>query len=521
MTVSKANQYAHRIFGNNICGRAISSIFIGVEYLNVHHAIKQKERVFTSVDTAEGIPESFYFYFYEEESAIIAFGEFPNEENIQVHKNFITQSNELNTLSREIQRKNALLNKTMNDLELSHKELERLSSFKSMLVASISHDMRNSLNAIMGITQLLSQSSLDDKQQKLINALQSSGNLFHELLEEVLDYSRLESGKLEYVAQPFDLHLLLEDLQSHFIVPQMNNDLTLEVHVNTDSPAYPVSDSYRLKQVLSNLISNAVKYTPKGIVRISAHIETISDDNSILILGVKDNGRGIPLDMQERIFEPYRQTHSDDERKQKGAGLGLTIVKKMVELLGGTIELESQFGEGTNFTVKVPITLSQVLDEEVSGKKVLKEEVLEEQKQSSASNEENIAPAEEVSLLKIRILIVDDEPVNRIVFEQMLGNLGLSTFVAQSGIEALEILENETIDLVFTDCTMDNMDGYTLADHIRQKHKPSPLIIAVSGSTHQDVISNDTKEALDGYLSKPLSINALKDVLNKYLNTNF
>lgn len=387
-------------------------------------------------------------------------------------------------------------------------ELEEAKSFTESLMlrreqfmATITHDLRSPLNTVLGYTELIGKTPLNNKQEHYLGHLRKSSEFILHLVNDLLDLSKLDAGKMQIEKLPFNPKNLLEETFYNIIPENDPKNLKLILEAKEITDINVLSDPFRIKQILSNLINNAYKFTEKGHLLASVTLEKQIEDSYYLIYKIKDTGLGISKDKQKEIFEEFSQEHRQIEKKYGGTGLGLAISKRITKLLNGELTLESEPGKGSEFILKIPvIKLKDSL------------EIVQEKPFSNAQlNGKNI-------------LAVDDESSQLALSKELIKSIGMNCDVAQNGKEALEKLENKNYDLVLTDIQMPTMDGFELLQKIQSKTSLKHIpVIAASGRTTLNTL--DYLDAgFSGNLLKPYKpqelLQKIGEVLNLELETN-
>ena len=374
---------------------------------------------------------------------------------------------------------------------------------KSEFLATMSHEIRTPLNAILGMGELLTESKLTETQEWCVKTLNRSGETLLTLINDILDLSKIEAGELKLERVPMDIRRLLEETMDLFTFTALDKRIKLNHSLNESVPTLVVGDATRLRQVLLNLVNNAVKFTTDGSVKVS--VEAMEGDR--ISFAVTDTGPGIPADMREAIFQPFTQADTSITRKHGGTGLGLTICQRLVRLMDGTMELESSPGQGSSFYFTVP--LPQVQEVTAAGNK---EDVV------STVESHRLKPA--VAKQSIKILLVDDAEENLLLIQAFLKNEPYQLVICENGSEAVETFKTERFDLVFMDIQMPVMDGYEATRRIRAwehetRAEPTPIVALTA---HAMVEESEKIKAVgcDMHLTKPVRKQRLLDTVGKF-----
>ncbi|MDR4988983.1 MAG: ATP-binding protein, partial [Bacteroidales bacterium] len=356
---------------------------------------------------------------------------------------------------------------------------------------------RTPMNAILGFSETLQHQIEDPLHQKMLESIYSSGKLLLALLNDILDLSKIEAGKLEIVQQPTDLSAIINEMKLLFRDKANEKNIDIRIRKQHNFPDRMLLDEARVKQVLFNLVGNAVKFTHEGHVTISAEFIKEAENNGTLSFQVADTGIGIPAAHQEMIFKPFHQQSGKLTRSYEGTGLGLAISRRLIEKMNGNISLKSMPGKGSTFRVTIPYV--QILDRD-------HEPTIRKK-----------ATPEMLRFEKAIILIVDDSPTNIQLLEAMVDNSGLEVLTALSGEEALMLLKKQQPDLIILDLLMPGMDGYETAKKIKEdpslEHIPLIAFTAFTQGERQQAPGT----LFDKFLYKPVSKQYLFDMLKSFL----
>ncbi|MGP8246850.1 MAG: ATP-binding protein [Bryobacteraceae bacterium] len=369
---------------------------------------------------------------------------------------------------------------------------------KSVMLANMSHEIRTPMTGIIGFADLLSATPLSSDQQDYVENIRSSAYALLALINDILDLSKIEAGRLELESAPVDLRRLVENAVGLLAVPAAEKHLRLAFTIDPSTPAAILTDASRLRQVLVNLLGNAVKFTNQGEVSLSLAAGKEKDGSHRIDFAVRDTGPGIPPEHRQRIFESFRQVDASISRKFGGTGLGLAISRSIVRQMGGSIEVESQEGCGSTFRFSIPAWA------------VARSEVASVRKPA-------LGRARAAAVTPLRMLVAEDNPINRKLAQAVLRELGYQPDFAANGVEAFDRVALHDYDVVLMDVQMPEMDGLETTRRIRAECPPErqPRIIAMTAAAFPEDRTRCLDAGMDDYVSKPMNMEELIAALGR------
>lgn len=419
-----------------------------------------------------------------------------------VHDGFIvTRAGKYRGIGTGVTLTRALTDLTLVRARVAAEKAANENAAKTAFVSNVSHEIRTPLNGVLGIATLLQDTELSREQREMVDLLRISGEALMGLVEDVLDYSRIESGSFETKCAPFSLRALISDAVKILGVRADAKGVRVASDVDSRLPDVVMGDASRLRQVLLNVGGNAVKFTSDGVV--SLRVRTIASTGSTVVeFQIEDTGIGIPREKLGLLFRPFYQVDSSHARQYGGTGLGLTISRQIVERLGGEIRVTSDIGRGSVFTFTMPLALPPAF---------------------ATAAASHVTPSDAPAHSAMRVLLAEDNPTNQLVATRLLQKLGCSVHVVSDGAAAVAALSDEVFDLVLMDCNMPAVDGYEATRRIRDgvagHAARNVTIVALTASATTDNHAACIAAGMDGFLSKPLGLPSLQRELSRWPRT--
>ncbi|WP_072055406.1 ATP-binding protein [Aliivibrio fischeri] len=452
-------------------------------YAGKHQEFETPSHASHSVQWNEGLTQITVFFELEniESGAIqLIFNTSPNDMwRDTIEKQFSLISEMINAA---FERK-YLLDKTLKEKKRAESSERATRDF----VAMINHELRTPLNGLLGSAELMEDTQITDYQNKLLETIHQSGQMLRIIINDLLDFSKMSAGMLELKVANFKPCILVKTIEQIFTPQMAEKCLRFDIHIADNLPPELLGDIDRIQQILVNLIGNAFKFTKKGYISLQ-----VGWQDKALLLIISDTGCGIPQDKQKFLFEPFTQVDNSSQRQFEGTGLGLSICKLLVDEMSGELSFKSELGKGSEFQVKLPLTV-----------------VCEKEIRLSEDNQLSF-PIENLS-----ILAVEDIKMNQVILNMMLKKLGITPDFANDGMEALTYLQDHDVDIVLMDCRMPILDGFETTKRLREQGYRKPILALTAGTTSMEVKAC-IDAGMDDTLSKPYKAAELEAMLKSW-----
>jgi signal transduction histidine kinase/CheY-like chemotaxis protein len=404
------------------------------------------------------------------------------------------ENREVNLMQDELIKQSNVLHQSQVELKNALELAKSADRAKSEFLASMSHEIRTPMNGVIGMTSLLSLTDLTEAQRDYVNIIENSGESLMYIINEILDFSKIETGHMELEENSFDLRLCVEDVLDLIAPKALEKHIDLIYYIDPSVQQFIFGDGFRLRQIIVNLVNNAIKFTVQGEILILISLHSHKNNKVILEFSVKDTGIGIPNDKIDLLFSPFTQVDASTTRKYGGTGLGLAITSSLVKLMKGKIWVNSELGKGSDFRFTIQTRFSTPAAEIIPVQQSLRD------------------------LNKKSVFIVDDNATNRKILKLQCEYWGLIPSVFQSGKESLEYLESNRFDIGILDMQMPDMDGITLAREIRKKYTSEELPLIMLTSIGYNTDSKELKTLFSSYVNKPIKHTQLYEILLKTLS---
>jgi signal transduction histidine kinase len=433
-------------------------------------------------------------------ACVVVFIIFTTSANLRSQRSLsdaLVQRFEREALAAELAAENTRREAHEAEMEEARNKAESANRAKDDFIATISHEIRTPMNGVLGMLRVVRDTELTAEQRSYLRTASDSAESLLLLLNDVLDFSKIEAGRLELERAPFPPATVAKSVHDLLHARARDKGLQFDLHLGENLPGVVIADQGRLRQILVNLLGNAIKFTEKGKVELTVKCVERSDTKAVLHFVVTDSGIGIDSAALERLFKPFTQADSSMSRKYGGTGLGLVISMRLAQAMGGIIQVQSSHGRGSTFQLVLPCPLPDM---------------------SSAAARVTEAPKFVTPTLRGRVLVVEDDSVNQQVIDLFLKKMGLTAMFAPDGEVAITTATTQPFDLVLMDCQLPGIDGLEATRQIRKILADKPLlIIALTANASTQVRENCLAAGMNDFLSKPVRFELLAGVLSKHL----
>ena len=409
----------------------------------------------------------------------------------------------LNNLLDRVADRDTRLSAFIEELTLARDAAESATRAKSSFLANMSHEIRTPMNGVVGLIDLVKLEGLNDKQLTWITSMERSAEALLNVIDDILDFTKIESGKLNISPSDFELSPCIESVMDLFYEQATTRNIALTLTIDESAPTSLFTDQGRLRQILTNLIGNAFKFTTQGRIEVIVGVATIGVRPSVRVT-VSDTGIGIPKDQFDLVFARFQQIESGLTRRYGGAGLGLSICKELASLMGGTIDFESSETSGSQFWFDIPIESSTTSQSDLAS-------------DAAPALERNVpllVPSVDDS--DISVMVAEDSQVNQFIIKELLKNLGVDATMVDDGAQAIAASEHTAYDLIFMDVSMPVMDGLTATQKIRAREcagDTQTMIVGLSAHAMLGDVERAIESGMDDYITKPISLKTVRHVL--------
>lgn len=422
-----------------------------------------------------------------------------------------------NTMLSQIEDREARLQKVIRELESARDQAEEAARSKSSFLANMSHEIRTPMNGVVGMTSLLKRTELSKQQQLYFDTIEKSASSLLMIIDDILDFTKIEAGRLEILQQTFSLRETIDAVSLFFSEPATQKGLNFAIDMAANLPGRVIGDSGRIRQVLLNLVGNAIKFTQQGSVTLSISVLREEAGDRIRFT-VTDTGIGIHKEKQDRIFSEFFQADATSTRQFGGTGLGLAISRQLVVLMGGSIGFSSEEKKGSVFWFEIPLK-TEVLNPFLTSR--VQAASKDQLNTPSSSTEESADPPDEALRWEAKVLVAEDSEVNQFIIRELLATFGLEPVIVANGADCVAAFRESVYDIIFMDIQMPVMDGVAATKAIRALQKEEAmnsncLIVGLSAHAMMGDKERYMEEGMDDYLTKPVDLKELEALLKRH-----